>query len=523
MKRIFILFIILAFILAVGCKKEQGVTQPTPKELETQKGAKGVGVQKIVEETMEVKEAVVAGSFYPGDPLELGEMIDKFFAGAEKVSLPGRVVGLIAPHAGYVFSGPVAGWSFKQVEGQSYDTVVVLGPSHFVPLDGVGVLLAKKYRTPLGEIPIDLELSRKIIDYEPWISFESYMFQQEHSLEVELPFIQKSLKPGYKLVMLEIGIVNFSKLQRLAEILVEVLSGKNALLVASTDLSHYHPYNDANQMDSRTVDLIRSGEARALFEQARRRDVELCGVAPVVVLMEFFRLIGGSKDGITFLKYLNSGDTYGDRMRVVGYAALSFSIKEGQVKKVNVNPAEQMWDLTNEEKQKLLEIARTTLVEYVTKRKVPDFKVKPGKLTENGAAFVTLKYKGQLRGCIGHVVAREPLYLCVRDMAIAASSEDPRFSPVKPEELDKISIEISVLTPMQRVKDVSEVEVGRDGLVMKRGFSSGLLLPQVPVEYGWDRETFLRQTCLKAGLPIDAWKDPATEIYRFQALVFGED
>ena len=523
MKRVFTLFILLALIFAVGCKKEKEVVQPAPKESATQGGTGGAQAEKIVEEAMDVKTAVVAGTFYPSNSIELDGMIDKFFADAKKVSLPGRVVGLISPHAGYIFSGPVAAWSFKQVEGQSYDVVVVMGPSHFVPIDGVGVLLAKKYKTPLGEIPIDLELSRKIIDYEQWISFESSMFQQEHSLEVELPFIQKSLKPGYKLVMLEVGTFNFSKLQRLAEILVEVLSGKNALVVASTDLSHYHPYNDANQMDARTVDLIRPGEARALFEQAKRREIELCGIAPVVTLMEFFRLLGGNKDGITALKYLNSGDTYGDKTRVVGYAAIAFSLKEGQVKKVSVNPADQMWDLTNQEKKKLLEIARTTLIEYVTKRKVPDFQVKSGKLIEKGAAFVTLNYKGQLRGCIGHVVAQEPLYLCVRDMAIAASSEDPRFPPVRPEELDNISIEISVLTPMQKVKDVSEVEVGRDGLVMKRGFYSGLLLPQVPVEYGWDRETFLKQTCLKAGLPTDAWKDPATEIYRFQALVFGED
>lgn len=522
MRRFFTLLVILVLVFSVGCKKKEE-TQTALIEQMKQKEAAGYRAEKIVEEAMEVKESVVAGTFYPSSPPKLEGMLDEFFSEVERIELSGGVVGLVAPHAGYIYSGPVAGWSFKQVEGESYDIVVVLGPTHFVPLDGASVLLAKKYITPLGDIPIDLELSRKIIDYEPWIQFDSSAYREEHSLEVELPFIQKALKPGYKLVMIAVGTCNFSKLQRLAEVLVDALEGKKALIVASTDLSHYHPYDVANQLDLRAIDLIKSGESRALFEQAKRREVELCGVAPVSVLMEFFRLVGGDRSGITVLKHLNSGDTAGDKMRVVGYAAIAFSVKEGSVKKVKANPADAMWDLTNEERKKLLEIARTTLVEYVTNRNTPSFEVESGKFTEPGAAFVTLKYKNKLRGCIGHVVAREPLYLCVRDMAIAASTEDPRFAPVTPQELSNISIEISVLTPMQKVKNISEIEVGRDGLVIKRGFYSGLLLPQVPVEYGWDRETFLKQTCLKAGLPTDAWKDPATEIYKFQAVVFGED
>lgn len=520
MKRFFSLFVISVLAFMGGCKKEEPAQIVSTEQVENEET---FGTKKLVGEAMEVKMPVVAGTFYPLNPSKLAGMIDEFLSNAKKVELQGRVVGLIAPHAGYIYSGPVAGWAFKQVEGESYDVVVVLGPTHFVPLDGVSVLLAKKYKTPLGEIPIDLELSEKMINYEPWITFDPSVYHDEHSLEVELPFIQRTLKPGYKLVMIAVGTYNFSRLQRLSEILVELLAGKKALVVASTDLSHYHPYDVANQLDLRAIDLIKSAEAKTLFEEAKGRDIELCGMAPVVVLMEFFKLIGGDKSGIAVLKYLNSGDTAGDKMRVVGYGAVAFSVKEGLIKKAKANPAEQLWDLTNEEKKKLLEIARTTLVEYITNRKIPDFEVPSGKLTEKGAAFVTLKSKGELRGCIGHVVAQKPLYLCVRDMTIAASTEDPRFPPVTPAELSNISIEISVLTPMQKVKDVSEIEVGRDGLVIKRGFYSGLLLPQVPVEYGWDRETFLKQTCLKAGLPTNAWKDPATEIYKFQAVVFGED
>jgi len=522
-RRLLALVVVLAVLFAVSCSRKEEAFPVADERLSAGQQAAGADLQKPGREIMAVKEPVVAGTFYPSQPAKLESVVNGFISEADKVDLPGRVLGLIAPHAGYVYSGPVAGWSFRQVEGESYDIVVVLGPSHFIPLNGASVLLAEKYRTPLGDVPLDVELAEKLIDSEEWIGFDPMVYRQEHSLEVELPFIQRSLKPGYKLLMISVGTHRLPRLERLAEILTELLSGKNALLVASTDLSHYHPYDVANQIDARTIELIKAGEARALLEHARRREVELCGLGPVIVLTEFFKLAGGKADDIVVLKYLNSGDTAGDKMRVVGYGAVAFCVKDGAVKKTKGSTEEQVWDLSHEERQRLLEIARTTLVEYITNGNKPEFEVSSAKLKENGAAFVTLKIGGRLRGCVGHVVAREPLYQCVRDMAIAASTQDARFPPVTADELKRISIEITVLTPMQRVKDISEIKVGRDGLMMRRGFNSGLLLPQVPVEYGWDRETFLRQTCLKAGLPKDAWKDEATEIYRFQGLVFGED
>ena len=195
---------------------------------------------------------------------------------------------------------------------------------------------------------------------------------------------------------------------------------------------------------------------------------------------------------------------------------LYFSIKErGAI-------VSETTELNAELQKKMLVIARETLESYVRRRSVPDFSVEEPELLENAGAFVTLKAHGRLRGCIGYVEGIKPLYQTIIDMAIAASTEDPRFTPVKEHELQDLEIEISVMTPLRRIERPEEVKVGVHGILMKRGFRSGLLLPQVATEHNWERQTFLEHTCLKAGLQKDAWKDPETEIYVFSAQVFHE-
>jgi AmmeMemoRadiSam system protein A len=225
---------------------------------------------------------------------------------------------------------------------------------------------------------------------------------------------------------------------------------------------------------------------------------------------------------VKLLDRTTSGDVSGDKSGyVVGYGAWVFS--ENAEKKTEKEESSSEFDfkLTGEDKEELLNIARRTVNEYVENGEVTKFKVESEVLKRKCGAFVTLKKKnGALRGCIGRIVTEDPLFLVVRDMAIAAASQDYRFSPVGPDEVGDIEIEISVLTPMQKVSSAKEVEVGRDGLMIRRGYNSGLLLPQVPVEQGWDRETFLEHTCYKAGLPPDAWK--SSELWKFQAIVFGE-
>jgi len=179
--------------------------------------------------------------------------------------------------------------------------------------------------------------------------------------------------------------------------------------------------------------------------------------------------------------------------------------------------------LNEEQKRRLIDIARQAVTAAVARDPAPNLATDDADLREPRGAFVTLKKAGQLRGCIGYIEPHAPLIEAVADNAESAALRDPRFTPVTPEELPDISIEISALTPLESVEDVEEIEVGRHGLVISRGPNRGLLLPQVPVEWGWDREEFLEHTCLKAGLPPEAWKQNGTELLRFEAEVFCEE
>ncbi|MFH1874053.1 MAG: AmmeMemoRadiSam system protein A [Pseudomonadota bacterium] len=179
-------------------------------------------------------------------------------------------------------------------------------------------------------------------------------------------------------------------------------------------------------------------------------------------------------------------------------------------------------ELTQQEQQVLLQLARDTIIQWVTKQTRPPLPEAKGVLGELRGAFVTIHKSGQLRGCIGNMIGRAPLVETIQEMAIAASTGDPRFPPVSTVELNQIDIEISVLSPLQEIRDVNQIEVGRHGILMSRGVHSGVLLPQVATEYGWDLITFLRHTCLKASLPENAWQDPKTKIEIFSAQVFGE-
>ena len=175
---------------------------------------------------------------------------------------------------------------------------------------------------------------------------------------------------------------------------------------------------------------------------------------------------------------------------------------------------------SNEEKAFLHKLARGAIENRLIGSPMPTHDKETKKLTEKRGAFVTLKTRGQLRGCIGHIQASRALSQTVVDMAQAAAFEDPRFPPLSKQELKDLSIEISVLTPFRQIQDVKEIMVGKHGLFIERGFNSGLLLPQVATEYGWDTLTFLEHTCLKAGLPKDAWKDKKAKIYVFSAEIF---
>jgi hypothetical protein len=471
-----------------------------------------------------MREPALAGSWYPGDPGTLSRDVKHYLENAKKEKVEGEIVALVSPHAGYMYSGQVAAYAYKLVEGMVFDSVVVVGPSHRFPFKGASLWDRGGFRTPLGTVPIDAELSKQLMEKRKEIRFIPEAHSQENSLELQIPFLQTVLKP-FKLVPIAMEPDwSWETCQYLASAIAEAVKGKKVLLVASTDLSHYYSYNIAVELDRIVLNHIERFDIEGLNRDLKSNRAEACGGGPVVAIMLAAKMLGANRGKV--LKYANSGDVTGDRGRVVGYAAAAFyktaggkeKMKEEKMKeekKVGVDLG-----LNEEEKKTLHHIARAVIENKARGKAVPEFKIESSILKENRGAFVTLHKKGQLRGCIGYIEGHGPLHKTIEEMAEAAAFRDPRFTPVKEKELSELEFEISVLTPLKRIKEVNEIQVGKHGIYIKQGWYSGLLLPQVATEYGWDRMTFLEHTCQKAGLPPNAWKEKDTEIYIFSADIF---
>jgi len=503
MRKTVILFALLSLSLNIHC----------------QGSSRGGGEQQ-----QDIRKPAVAGQFYPADPEKLREQVENFLRRTKVVDIRGQILGIIAPHAGYMYSGWVAAHAFKQLIGKQFDVVVVISPSHVERFRGSSVYTKGGYETPLGVVPVDAKLAQKIASLNEWVYAsdrghrQEHLFRREHAVEVELPFLQIVLG-DFKLVPIVMGTQSYKDCQALAQALAEALKGKKPLIVASSDLSHFHPYDKACKMDGELIKYIENYDYQGLARGLDSGEIEACGGGPIIATMMAAQKLGANRAKV--LIYKNSGDVTGDKSSVVGYTAAilykeSKQIKEG--KKVGVSLG-----LTDEEKRQLLEIARITIEKRVKGEKVPPFTVTSERLREPRGAFVTIKKHGMLRGCIGYVLPVKPLYQAVREMAEAAALRDYRFPPVTPDELEELQIEISALTVPKEIKDIHEIEVGKHGIIIEKGSYSGLLLPQVATEYGWDRITFLEETCRKAGLPKDAWKDKDTRIMVFSAEVFGEE
>jgi len=463
----------------------------------------------------QTRESVIAGSWYTGNARALQTQIEGFLADVPKAEDGGRLVALISPHAGYVYSGPVAAHAYKLLQGRSFDTVVVVAPSHHTAFRGVSVYDQGGYRTPLGLVPLDMEFIAALKAADSKIRYVPEAHEKEHALEIQLPFLQTVL-PGFKLVPLVMGDQELSTCQRLAAALAGCAERKSVLLVASSDLSHYYTRSGARKLDEQVAARVAGFDPKGLSSDISRGKSEACGGGPIVTVMLAAEKLGADRSKV--LKLGDSGDSSGDTSRVVGYLAAAFwAEKEDEMSEIK-DPKKDI--LNTEEQQILKQIARDAIANALEKRSYTVPGPLPDILETPCGAFVTLTIDHELRGCIGHITASAPLVQTVREVAVAAAFEDPRFSPVTQEEWDNIDIEVSVLTPLERVENVEDITPGVHGLYVRRGFQSGLLLPQVATEYGWDRVTFLEQTCRKAGLRKNDWKEPDTEVYWFKAQVF---
>lgn len=465
-------------------------------------------------QAQEVKEPNVAGSFYPASPGILAGMVDNLIAQAHPSKLDGDIGLIIVPHAGYEYSGATAALAYRAIQGRPYKTVVVIAPAHYFPFSGVSVYRFGYFRTPLGDIEVDAELAGSLLAGGGDIVYEPQAFQKEHALEVQLPFLQRALA-GFKLVPVIVGDVQLPALDHLGRRLREVIGDRNdVLVVLSTDLYHGYDFSQAPEYDRGKLDYMLNGDAEGLYRSLKIEgsSPRMCGGFAVVAGLTYARLAGYT---VVSLGATTSAEVTGRKVKgewSVGYAALA------AVKKDEADM------FTNAQRRRLLEIARSSMEHYVKTGRRLEVRETDPLLNEQMGAFVTLHTgSGDLRGCIGHMIGDQPLYLTVRDMAVEAAVHDPRFSAVTSDELSGIGMEISVLTPMRKIASADEIEMGKHGVMIRRGLHSGVYLPQVARDTGWSTEQFLNSLCAqKAGLPADAWRDPSTDIYVYTAEVFSE-
>jgi len=484
-------------------------------------------------EQPKLRPAGVAGNFYPADRAALTAMMDRMLAQVPTQQIDGQILAVVAPHAGYPYSGPVAAYTYTSLRGQRFARIVVIAPSHFESFDFTSVYDGDGYVTPLGTVPVDKVFAQKLSKMSSSMRLSERGHAPtsqgaEHALEVQLPWLQHVVG-SFTLVPIIMGDQSYESSRALGVALAKLIQRESkspqwkdshesdgaTLIVASSDLSHYHPYDDAEKIDHKTLDALQSWDYLSMSRNFEMRVWEACGGGPIVAAMIAAERLGANKARV--LKYANSGDTSGDHSRVVGYSADVF------VKGRPTAPEKTAISLNEEEKEHLLTMARKSVESAVMlhKRYEPE-PTKDDFLNQERGAFVTIREEGNLRGCIGNTAAIEPLSLTVRDTALLAALRDPRFRPVSRSELPRLHYEISVLSSLRRVTDVQEIHVGEHGLLMKNGDREGILLPQVPVEQHWDRNRFLQETCFKAGMPPDCWRDEDTDIFRFTAVVFEE-
>ncbi len=455
--------------------------------------------EKQVDEIKEIiRPSAVSGYFYPSNKQELRSMIMKFLKEGKGEKLK-DVRALICPHAGYVYSGPIAGSCYKQIMNRTYDKVIILAPSHTLYFKGVSVFNGTHYITPLGKVRIDPEINNlyryDIINYVPLAHLK------EHSIEVQLPFLQVTLT-NFTILPLLLSDVDPEKL---AQIIINLIDS-STLIIVSSDFSHYYDYKTAKEKDKVCAEAIKN------LNFTLMNKCEACGKKAILTLMYVAKHF---KWNPIVIDARNSGDTQGNKQRVVGYMAIAFTSQ------TNYN---------NKEKEFLLKLARKTLESYYNNSKINISKEKvrevSERLLENRGCFVTLTKHNNLRGCIGYIYPLKPLYQCVMENVLNAALKDRRFKPVTKDELKDIDIEISILSVPEKIdyKDYRDLlrKINRDqGIIIKKGFYSATYLPQVWEHFN-TKEEFLSSLCRKAMLSKDCWKSNI-DVYYYTAEVFSEN
>lgn len=463
-----------------------------------------------------ILKSELAGQWYAADPALLAEEVDAYLEAAERQPI-NDVMALLLPHAGYRYSGAVAAQGVAQVAGRSFSRVVVMGPSHRMALaDAASIPDATHVETPLGRIEIDRALVSRLWK-NPAIQSHPAAHAGEHSVQIELPFLQRVLG-SFKLVPMVCGQLGETVARQIAATLLENID-EETLVVVSSDFTHYGrsfgyvPFVDDIQRNLESLDLgafrfVEQKDLHGFLEYVQNTGATICGRSPIALLLAMLP----DAARVQLLKYDTSGNLTGDWSHCVSYLSAAVS---GHWKKVGGTV------LSESDKAALLRLARNRIARRLDDAE-PEFEIEttPAMRSVMGA-FVTLNKQGRLRGCIGEIFPRRALVEAVAEQAVNAAFHDPRFPRLRAEELDGIDIEISALTPPHVVGSYNDIVIGRHGVVLSKKGRSAVFLPQVAPEQGWGIEETLTQLALKAGLGPSDWKS-GCEFEVFEAIVFGE-
>jgi AmmeMemoRadiSam system protein B/AmmeMemoRadiSam system protein A len=466
---------------------------------------------------IDTRRAVEAGRFYPGSPERLSTMLADFLAaGSRPHQLPARAV--IAPHAGYSYSGATAGLAYARLAGAPAARIVLIAPSHYVPFDAISTGAYGRLATPVGNVPVDVAACERLL-IDPLFADRTDTHREEHALGTHLPFLT-TLFPEVPIVPLVCGQLPDEAIERAAKTLAEAFPDDDTLWAASSDFTHfgadfdYVPFTDhvharIEELDREGIDRILALDGQGFATFLERTGATICGAEPVRILLGVLRRLG-IRNG-ELVDYTMSGKMMGDDSHSVSYAAIAFGAAK---------PPEP-YQLTEEEQAAALRLARAAISSdlFGDKFGLPDDL--PQALRDTGTCFVTLTIDGNLRGCIGEMEADGPLAESIVRNARSAAFGDWRFTPLTAPEFENVHVEISVLSPMRRVDGPEEIVIGTHGIWIEKGRHRAVYLPQVAPEQGWDRRTTLEHLCRKAGLKADAWQR-GTTFKVFTAHVFGE-
>ncbi len=431
-----------------------------------------------------IRKPVVAGQFYPGAPDQLRSMIEGL---VDEKAVKEEVIGLLSPHAGYVYSGPVAGATISRIKFK--DTFIIMGPNHTGSGKPLSIMTEGVWKTPLGEVEIDSELGKRILATSGYLQEDRLAHQYEHSIEVQLPFLQY-FKSDIKLVPIILAYASGAIYKEIGKGLARAIkeSNRGVVIIASSDMTHYESQESARRKDTQAIEAMLDLNEDELLKRVQELDISMCGYAPAVSLISAAKELGAGEAEL--VRYQTSGDTSGDYSSVVGYAGII-------IKGARMSP--------------LVRLAKETVETYVKEGKTPELKELTPEMMERAGVFVSIHKLGELRGCIGTF---EPVTSNVAEEtianAISSATRDPRFPPIAPNELKDLEYSVDVLTTPEPVDSQDQLDPKKYGVIVQAGFRRGLLLPDLEGVDSVDQQIDICRQ--KAGIAL---YEPV-KLYRFE-------